>query len=168
MTERFKITRRVSINKIESNKMSKSFSELDAAMNAYYKSVGRDDYYIDHQNSSIGKLSKYCKANGIDIDDIADELKYDPLDSLLVDFDDKFPFHSSHLIQTQNEQTMIKYNIIKHCYQNGKAPSLPTTNDDEKSLSPSLDTDKSSPSPPNPLDHKVMFPSLISQIVQTL
>ena len=138
MAERFKLSRRSKPN---------SFEQLDSAMNDYYISVGNHNYYSD--NAKTGKLSKYCKFNGIDIDDIADELKYDPLDCLLVDFDVKFPFHPSHSIQTKNEQTLIKYNIIKYCYENGKAP-LFTQNENKNE-----NENEISSSPPNPLQHKV-------------
>eukprot|EP01084_Bolivina_argentea_P048752 89771_1 len=102
-----------------------SFYQLDTAMNSYYISVGRNDYYDKNKN---GKLSTYCKSNGIDLDDIVDELKYDPLDCLLVDFDETFPFHSSHSIKTKKDSTLIKYDIIKYCYENGTAPTFSNNN----------------------------------------
>ena len=107
MAERFKITRRVTPPN-ESNHTQtnlSNFNQLDSAMNRYYISVGRIDYFDDDNN---GKLSSFCNLNGIDLDDIADELKYDPLDCLLVDFDETFPFHSTHSIQTKNAKIMAK------------------------------------------------------------
>lgn len=163
MAERFKISRRSTSNSESINNEPNSFARFDKAMNAYYISVGHHNYFEKNKNNAKkrqnknGKFSMYCKINGIDIDDIADELKYDPLDCLLVDFDDKFPFHPSHSIQTKNDQTLIKYNIIKYCYENGIAPIFEFNDNNKlKCKSPSPDDKLTpSPTPPNPLDHKV-------------
>ena len=68
-----------------------SLIRIDEALEEYYANSGRDDYI----NNNIGKFASYCKANGIDCDDIDEELKYDPTDCLLIDFDQNFPLSSS-------------------------------------------------------------------------
>eukprot|EP01084_Bolivina_argentea_P011002 20551_1 len=53
------------------------------ALSRYYKSLGKP----------YDKLfSTYCEDNGLDEETIEEELKQQPEDCLLVDFDDDFPF----------------------------------------------------------------------------
>ena len=126
MAARFRITRRKSTSDIdaafkkaqcaaEEAAQSKqlSFHRLDGAMNAYYLSLDRHDYY---DRKDRGKLSVFCISNGLDLDDVADELQYGPSQCLLMDFDPDFPIHSDGQSLSEHHRDAIKFSVIQRCF----------------------------------------------------
>ena len=80
-----------------------TISEVDAAIGRYYQSL----------NVPYNSLfATYCDDNGIDEETVADEIILDPNESILVDFDDEFPFPQA----IKDKSTEFIHNIIKQVY----------------------------------------------------
>ena len=79
---------------------------VDAALARYYKWLNKE---YDHL------FQTYCDDNSIDEDMIATELNTEPLESLLVDFDEDFPFQ--HPLENEEEGKVFIHNLIKKIWQ---------------------------------------------------
>ena len=84
-----------------------TIKEVDAALSRYYTALNQP---YDNQ------FETYCDDNGVEVYILSEELGTDgevlPDESLLVDFDDNFPFHS-----TPSNTTKQIHSILKYCYQ---------------------------------------------------
>eukprot|EP01084_Bolivina_argentea_P307182 530906_1 len=97
------------------------FKIIDTALQIYYESTGDKNYT---NTDGIGKFLEFCIENGLEEDDINDELSsdIDPSECVYVGFDDNFPLHENDN-KTDDKETQI-YNIIKYCYINRKPPNV--------------------------------------------
>eukprot|EP01084_Bolivina_argentea_P214191 363677_1 len=81
---------------------------IDEGIAMYYQHVGSSDYFdID----GIGKFQRFCDDNGYDSDNIDEELD-NAQDSMLVEFDDNFPLHTT---MEDDERNEFIFNIIIQC-----------------------------------------------------
>eukprot|EP01084_Bolivina_argentea_P175120 303308_1 len=98
------------------------FQKIDRGLKIYYEQLGRHDYENDDK---IGMFLAYCNDNGLDLEDIEDELSVeDPADCMYVEFDiDNFPFETT--IETDEQKPKIIFEIIKQCYYNGQPTIKP-------------------------------------------
>eukprot|EP01083_Nonionella_stella_P053943 142542_1 len=71
----------------------RNIKEIDEVLHQFYKDANRKDY-LNKEN--IGKFAEFCIDNGMDDDMLEDELSSDApaTSSLLVYFDDNFPFQN--------------------------------------------------------------------------
>eukprot|EP01084_Bolivina_argentea_P290950 499948_1 len=94
------------------------FKKLDDALKLYYENVGRTDYV---NNDGIGKFLQFATDNGLEEDDIDDELGefVDAADCIYIDFDDDFPFESNFDDENKRKEAMFK--ILQNCYKFGSA-----------------------------------------------
>ena len=99
-----------------------SVIRIDEALADYYLDCGLTDYH-DNSQDNIGKFAGYCKANGIESDDIDEELTYDAMECLLIDFDQDFPLKNHINITNKRERGIAIFDILKHCHQYGMAIS---------------------------------------------
>eukprot|EP01084_Bolivina_argentea_P131320 231809_1 len=81
-------------------------TQIDKALSGYYQSLN-EDYDELFQN--------YCEENGFDTDAVLEDLDKDPVNSLLVDFDDNFPFITD---PESREKTIFE--VILKCKNNPK------------------------------------------------
>ena len=89
------------------------FERIDTALNLYYRALGHFDYYND---DGIGKFMEFCEENGLDEDDIEDELD-EPTECMYVDFDENgFPFTEQEQSADDNTKKAIIYTIIRDAY----------------------------------------------------
>eukprot|EP01083_Nonionella_stella_P251631 868001_1 len=91
--------------------------QINAALEKYYLTMGRVDYLNEDGD---GKFKKYADANGFEDADIEVELEADPIDSLLVEFDEDFPLAND--IQGDDRLKAI-HNILNYIAAHGEAPS---------------------------------------------
>ena len=70
------------------NEIKLFLGHLEDRLNSYYRGFGKTYY----NNNGIGLLYLYVDKNGFDVDDVKDDLQGNPHDSILIDFDEKFPF----------------------------------------------------------------------------
>eukprot|EP01084_Bolivina_argentea_P236583 397759_1 len=92
--------------------MTDSFiAKIDKELENYYKLLGRDNYIDD---DGIGKFIAFTQDNGFESDDIREELEVeDPEDSMLIDFDDNFPFIESFKPKDQKETAKAMITIFR-------------------------------------------------------
>lgn len=98
-----------------------AFDRLDNAMDAYYQSLDRHDYF-EHGRKDRGKLSVFCISNGLEIDDVADELQYGPSQCLLLDFDPNFPLQPDDRDLSKSQRDAITFKVIRRCYKMSTVP----------------------------------------------
>eukprot|EP01084_Bolivina_argentea_P319326 553874_1 len=84
-----------------------SIEQIDKQLKGYYQSLNKpyDELF-----------SNYCDDYGIDDESLAMELEEDAEDSILVDFDDDFPFAKPPKNETDRRQKI--FDLIKKCYSN--------------------------------------------------
>eukprot|EP01084_Bolivina_argentea_P112786 201125_1 len=88
------------------------FKKIDAGLNIYYQSFGRNDYV---NSDGVGKFLQFCIENELEEDDIDDELNpADPSESIYIEFDDNFPIRDEIKDETEKQTEILK--VIKHCY----------------------------------------------------
>eukprot|EP01084_Bolivina_argentea_P030301 56180_1 len=85
-------------------------NRIDKGLQRYYKQFNAN--YID--DNGYHKFSGYCNDNGFDDDVVIEELKMDPGDCMIVDFDEDFPFPKDK--KPYNRSKAI-FDIIMRCYQ---------------------------------------------------
>eukprot|EP01084_Bolivina_argentea_P173224 300033_1 len=84
--------------------MSTIIDDTCEALSRYYKSLGKP----------YDKLfSTYCEDNGLDEETIEEELKQQPEDCLLVDFDENCPFEKE-----PKDKVQAIFDIIRKCKNN--------------------------------------------------
>merc|ERR1712176_1676812 len=80
---------------------------------------GRYDYY---NKDNIGKFIDFCEDNGLDVDDIEEELD-DPNNCMYVEFDgDDFPFPDNLKDKDTESLNSEIFQILKECYHTGLPP----------------------------------------------
>ena len=90
------------------------FERIDTALNLYYRALGHFDYYNE---DGIGKFMEFCEENGLDEDDIEDELEEEPTQCVYVDLDeDGFPFIEKEQSADDDAKQAIIYTIIRGAY----------------------------------------------------
>eukprot|EP01084_Bolivina_argentea_P263807 446645_1 len=93
--------------------------KIDEGLSMYYKQMNRD--YFD--TTGTGKFKAYCEENGLDPDDIPDEIEVkDATESMLIDFDqddDGNNLFPTREILNDNEKATKILEIIKACYTFG-------------------------------------------------
>eukprot|EP01084_Bolivina_argentea_P195998 336083_1 len=85
--------------------------KIDRSLGRYYSSHDRN--YFDENGQ--GMFLRYCSANGYDDITVDEELKADPEDCMLLDFDETdngFP-----ALVSENNLLLTTFDIIKKCYQ---------------------------------------------------
>ena len=116
--------------------------KVNKALGEYYASLKDDTFYKDNPN---GKFWAFCvclclhspvleahnctqpqEENGTDDPDVLEDdmTAGDAVESLYVDFDDKFPFAPDTDVDVEDDEQRQKaiYDVIKYCYDNGRAP----------------------------------------------
>eukprot|EP01084_Bolivina_argentea_P240005 403280_1 len=103
-----------------SQMLDSKMAVMDAALNTFYTALGRNDYY----SNGMGKFAHFCLVNGIEADDIEDELKENVDNCLLVDFDKSFPFPNSTTFTHQKEKLGKILQILQYCYTYQVSPQV--------------------------------------------
>eukprot|EP01084_Bolivina_argentea_P263808 446647_1 len=93
--------------------------KIDEGLSMYYKQMNRD--YFD--TTGTGKFKAYCEENGLDPDDIPDEIEVkDATESMLIEFDqddDGNNLFPTTEILNDNEKATKILEIIRACYEVG-------------------------------------------------
>eukprot|EP01084_Bolivina_argentea_P024205 45137_1 len=113
-------------------------SEFEAQLSKIEVTSNNLRKYYESLNRNYDNLfTVFCEDNGIDDDGLLNELNEQPDQSILIDFDQDFPF--AHVPPTEKQRDILK--IIKHCYQNEKITitQLPKFDDNFFNIA---DTDK--------------------------
>eukprot|EP01084_Bolivina_argentea_P302887 522879_1 len=90
-------------------------NRIDKELHRYYESVGDTSYYNNDDNPKLGKFSVWFQDNGLEIEDIQDELDVSADESILTTFDETFPLVSKS-VENRDEQIFA---IIKCCCNAG-------------------------------------------------
>eukprot|EP01084_Bolivina_argentea_P288055 494348_1 len=80
--------------------MSGVIQRIDDGLAIYYQTNKRNDYFND---DGIGKFVDFCEVNGFDDGDVEEEMKTDPDECMLIDFD-------------EYASTQAVFEILKNCY----------------------------------------------------
>eukprot|EP01084_Bolivina_argentea_P195999 336085_1 len=97
---------------LKSERSSILIEKIDRSLGRYYSSHDRSNYFDE---DGKGLFHRYCSINGYDDITVDEELKADPEDCMLLDFDetdDGFPA----LVSTE-DLLLTKFDVIKKCYQ---------------------------------------------------
>ena len=93
---------------------------IDSALAFYYEACGRNDYYDE---DGVGKFAVYCEEWG-PLFEIFNDLKQAPDASVLVGFDDDFPFLQAYDDKEKAHERILE--ILNHCAKHGAPPALPS------------------------------------------
>eukprot|EP01083_Nonionella_stella_P261081 889411_1 len=107
-----------------------STKQIDAGLARYYQQKGIQ--YIDKANG-IGKFIEWCNVNGYNTESVKEELKRQPFECTLVEFDQEFPTK-----KTKFDRTKEIFSIIKQCFHDANA-YIPTQEDTETKHQPTID-----------------------------
>eukprot|EP01084_Bolivina_argentea_P078944 143268_1 len=99
-----------------SGEFTNKIQQIDTTIAQYYATKGINDYF---NSEGHGKFLEFIEDNGIDEEFFNDEINVSPEDSILIDFDEDFPFDGDQDNKPQFILNLIKNRIgINNEYEN--------------------------------------------------
>eukprot|EP01084_Bolivina_argentea_P078943 143266_1 len=107
-----------------SGEFTNKIQQIDTTIAQYYATKGINDYF---NSEGHGKFLEFIEDNGIDEEFFNDEINVSPEDSILIDFDEDFPFDKTIKPTTEDEKLEEIFRIIKYCYEYNTPPKFFST-----------------------------------------
>eukprot|EP01084_Bolivina_argentea_P204466 349182_1 len=106
--------------------MASTFQKIDDALKRYYESLDKTNYFdVEDGDGETGKFIAFCEDNGLEEDDLEDELVGEAKDCMYLEFDEEFPFQFPDKMKDKSdtEKQAEIFKILKHCFKFGEAPT---------------------------------------------